>query len=606
VRALIVASPSGAVVGGAAAVLTHAARPIYIKNLASFIAHAGFALAARPTELSGTRHAPCDALRCAPRTLWQLARSAGTDAAAPGGAGGAADTFAPLPLCAAWALALLLWALDAVLCGRSRAARALGHLTPAALLHARRSRASASTPWDAAYRALRFTPPFAWPDRVAADIARKRSERTSSTRRVARGAARAPSRVFAPLALRGVVLKNRLVKAATYEAGCAHDGVPRRELVDFHGAVAAGNAALTTIAYASVSRDGRSFATQLLVNERAAPRLAELAARVAAHGGHAAIQLTHAGYFADRAVVGTRQISASCVFNPAGMDWPRRMGEAEMARVVADFCAAARIVQHCGISAVQLHLGHGYLLAQYLSPFTNRRRDRYGGSITNRLRFPLRVVRAVRAAIGEAMPLIVKMNLTDGFRGGITLEDAAKVAQAVERCGCDLIVPSGGWISRNGFYMLRGAVPLWKMQRALKCGVKRVALLLFGKLFVPTLPWRPSFFARDAKRLLPHLRTARLCLIGGVSSLDEIRDAVDRDGFACVAMARAFLREPDFARRMEREARRRELALAHADPSAAGGGARGADAAPSRCSHCNECIVGSTMAETFLQCVELF
>ena len=180
------------------------------------------------------------------------------------------------------------------------------------------------------------------------------------------------------------------------------------------------------------------------------------------------------------------------------------------------------------------------------------------------------------------------MNLTDGFGGGITLEDGVKVAQAVERCGCDLIVPSGGWISRNGFFMLRGAVPLWNMQKALKCGVKRVALLLFGKLFVPTLPWRPSFFAPDAKRLLPHLRTARLCLIGGVSNLDDIRNAVDRDGFACVAMARAFLREPGFARRMEREA------------------ARAADAAPSRCTHCNECIVGSTMAETFLRCVELF
>ena len=242
---------------------------------------------------------------------------------------------------------------------------------------------SASAPWDEAYRSLRFTPPFAWPNRVAADIARERLERTSSTRRVARSASptpsRAPSEVFTPLALRGVVLKNRLVKAATYEAGCTSDGVPRRELIDFHSAVAEGNAALTTIAYASVSHDGRSFATQLLVSERAAPRLAELAARVAAHGGHAAIQLTHAGYFADRAVVGSRQISASCVFNPAGMDWPRRMGEVDMARVVADFCAAARIARRCGISAVQLHLGHGYLLAQFLSPFTNRRRDRYGG-----------------------------------------------------------------------------------------------------------------------------------------------------------------------------------------------------------------------------------
>ena len=104
VRALIVARPSSAVVGGAAAVLTHAARPMYVKNLASFIAHAGVQLEARPTELSGTRHTPCDALRCAPRTLWQLARAASAGGAAPGRVGGAADAFAPLPLCVAWAL----------------------------------------------------------------------------------------------------------------------------------------------------------------------------------------------------------------------------------------------------------------------------------------------------------------------------------------------------------------------------------------------------------------------------------------------------------------------------------------------------------------------
>jgi len=132
--------------------------------------------------------------------------------------------------------------------------------------------------------------------------------------------------------------------------------------------------------------------------------------------------------------------------------------------------------------------------------------------------------------------------------------------------------------------MLRGTVPLLKMALATTSPLKRVALILFGKSFVPTIAWERCFFREGASRLRAHLRSLDVCLLGGVDSLGAMEGALD-GGFACVAMARALLREPDFLARLQRE-----------DEAAR---------APSRCSHCNQCIVGSAMAERPLRCVEL-
>ena len=288
------------------------------------------------------------------------------------------------------------------------------------------------------------------------------------------------SLLFTPLRLRGLTLRNRVVKAATFEAGCDEHGAPKPCLVDHHREVAAGGTALTVVAYGSVSRDGRSFATQLLLSEAARPGLTALTAAVHAESGAAALQLTHAGSFAKPHLSGTAaggpQLAPSRIFNPAGFNWARAMDRADMDRVVADFAAAALLALECGFDALEIHLGHGYLLSQFLSPFSNRREDEYGGtSLANRMRFPLEVLRAVRAAAsmhskggggggGGGAPILVKFNLGDGFTGGQSLSDAIALAAVLHAEGvADLLVPSGGWVTRNGLFMLRGGVPLVEM-----------------------------------------------------------------------------------------------------------------------------------------------
>jgi 2,4-dienoyl-CoA reductase-like NADH-dependent reductase (Old Yellow Enzyme family) len=436
------------------------------------------------------------------------------------------------------------------------------------------------------YARAGFKPAYAFPDGVMRDLRCGAAAKTVSSVLAASKPEARSTLAFAPLRLGGLTLHNKIIKEATFEAMCTDDGVPTVDLVRFHERVARGGAALTTVAYASVSPDGRSFSSQLLVGEAAMPRLRELTDAVHAAGGAAMVQLTHAGSFADRNVIGKQQMAPSIHFNPAGLNWPREMTVSEIDRVVADFANAAAIAVRCGFDAVQVHCGHGYLLSQSLSPATNRRTDEHGsGTVECRTRFALRVCQAVRKAIGPSVPIVVKMNLTDGFAGGVTLRDAISFAQVLEASKVvDLLIPSGGWISRNGFYMLRGAVPIGEMANAQrKSPVKRWALRLLGWKLVPAIPYESAYFRAEARVLKAHLRgSLPVCLLGGVDSLQVMHSALD-DGFACVAIARPILHEPDFVLRMQKS-------------ESAG------SAAVSGCSRCNLCIVGSAMAERPVQC----
>jgi 2,4-dienoyl-CoA reductase-like NADH-dependent reductase (Old Yellow Enzyme family) len=151
---------------------------------------------------------------------------------------------------------------------------------------------------------------------------------------------------------------------------------------------------------------------------------------------------------------------------------------------------------------VEIHAGHGYLLSQFLSPWTNSRRDRYGGSLENRLRFPAAVIRRIRAALGAEFPILVKMNQRDGFRGGLKLLEAAEVARRFEQAGASALVPSCGFTARTPLYMMRGNVPAAEMARNQKQFLMRLGTRLFGRLMVQTYPFEPMLLLLDAHPVL--------------------------------------------------------------------------------------------------------
>ncbi len=228
------------------------------------------------------------------------------------------------------------------------------------------------------------------------------------------------------------------------------DGLPTTALTEHHVAMVKGGVGLTTVSYGAVSREARTFHEQMYINPRSLEKLALLATAVHEAGGKVAMQLTHCGYFTKNKE--TRHPDApSRVLNAygilSGIIFSREMGEKEMDKVANDFANAALGIKEAGFDAVEIHMGHGYLLSQFLSPVTNRRRDAYGGSVENRSRFPLEVLRRVKEKTGPGFPVLVKLNLSDGLRKGFSLEDCKYVAKRLEEAGCTAIVLSGGFTS---------------------------------------------------------------------------------------------------------------------------------------------------------------
>ena len=596
--------------------------PVYVKNLAGFLAFLAHRMLAENRgacrkEHGGTVLDVGDAhIRQADfRSLLLTCRVEPVAYCAP----------QHLPIFVMWLIVGLSLILDMLTLGRMslRQSKLLG-LTPAALYFMAGANFALGL---SAYRITGYTPPYSWPGGVAEDV-QKYVASVSATRRgtasippdghggshqqsgddAAAKARPAPMEpIFSPYSLRGLTLRNRIHKEATFEASCSADGVPSENLLAFHEAHAASGVGLTTVAYGAVSPAARTFATQLIMREAAREKLTMLTKRVRAQGGASMVQLSHAGSFSDRAVIGQQQLAPSSVFSPARLDWPKEMSHRDIHDLISDFAAAALFAVECGFDAIEVHAGHGYLLSQWLSPRTNRRTDRFGAKRhVDRCRIVLDVCAAVRSAIGADVPLFVKVNVHDGVAGGVDFDAAIHLAQQIERQGAvDALVTSGGWVSLNGFYMLRGPVPLREMARALwnkgpANWLMALTLKVLGPLLVPALPYQPSFFREGAQRIRAHLQgTLRVCLVGGVDSLTEMRKSL-ADGFELVAVARPLLRDPAWLHRLVQDG---DAITGQVRLCAQCGLRQASPPGPEWCHVCYgaKAIVGSAMAERRLR-----
>lgn len=357
--------------------------------------------------------------------------------------------------------------------------------------------------------------------------------------------------VFSPFVLGPVELRNRVVKPATNEA-MSRGGLVTDQLVDWHREFAAGGVGMTTLAYCAVSGEGRTFPDQIWMRDAAADGLARFTAAIHAEGAAAAIQLGHAGYMCPASATGTAPMGPSVRFSPFATTFCRAMSRADMDRTVADYARAARLAAETGFDAVEVHVGHGYLLSQFLSPWNNHRRDEYGGSIENRARFPRRVLAAVREAAGPAVAVYAKLNMDDGFRGGLELADGVAVARMLEADGSvDALQLTGGHTTRTPMYLLRGSSPLQEMARHEKQLIRRLGMQAFIRFF-DDYPFEEAFFLSHALQVRREVDLP-LMLLGGITRLETIERAMAL-GFEMVAMGRALIREPDLVARMEKGA----------------------------------------------------
>jgi len=375
-------------------------------------------------------------------------------------------------------------------------------------------------------------------------------------------------KAFERTKLGNVKPKNRFIKTATYE-GMYQGGIPTEKLIDHHVNIAKGGVALTTVSYGAVSAEGRTFKDQMYIHEGSLKELKTLAEEVHKAGGMVSMQLTHCGYFSKNSEI-KRPLAPSVVFNEygflSGLPFSKAMTSIDMAKVKNDFAMAARSLQSIGFDAVEIHMGHGYLLSQYLSPYTNKRKDMYGGSIENRVRFPLEVFDSVRNAVGQGFPVLVKLNLEDGFTSGFTLEDCKYVSKSLESNGCSAIILSGGFTSKTPFYLMRGGVPLRGMIKNGENLAEKITMTLFGPLLVKKYQFESNFFLAQAREIR-NVTKIPLVYLGGVDSKKGIEEIMEA-GFDFIALGRALIHDPDFLLKIQ-----------------------SGEVDQSGCDRCNECVV---------------
>ena len=358
------------------------------------------------------------------------------------------------------------------------------------------------------------------------------------------------SAIFTPCKIGPVELRNRVIRSAAFE-NMAYGNSPSQDLFNYHTAVAKGGVGMTTVAYAAVNRSGLSFDGQLWMRKEIVPELRKMTDAIHSYGAKASIQLGHCGNMTHRATCGCTPVGASSGFNLYSPTWARALKKDEILSLVEDFGTAVDLAREAGFDCVEIHCGHGYLISQFLSPYTNRRRDEFGGSLENRMRFMKLVMANVLKHAGSDMGVIAKVNMHDGFKGGMQTEECLEVAKELEKMGVHALVLSAGFVSRAPMEVMRGAMPLKTLAHYMDMKHfwwLKAGLALGGRILIPSVPYKEAYFLDDAKVFRKELKMP-LIYVGGMTSKAKMEEVLS-EGFTALQVARALVRDTEFVNKL--------------------------------------------------------
>ena len=258
-----------------------------------------------------------------------------------------------------------------------------------------------------------------------------------------------------PLLHSKLPLKNRLVMPPMATAKASADGQVTPDSIHYYDEKTQGGyLSLVIIEHSCVSKQGQASERQLSVaDDRMVENLQRLAAIIHRNGCQTAMQINHAGSAARAEVTGMPPVGPSAVRNPSKKDLaiPHELSKEEIGKIVDDFAQAAVRVKNAGFDGVEIHAAHGFLLNQFSSPLTNKRSDAYGSDNAGRHKLHLEIIRAIREAVGEGFPLLLRFGAADYLAGGLELADSVAIAPDLVKAGVDILDISGG--------MCRYAIP---------------------------------------------------------------------------------------------------------------------------------------------------
>ncbi|WP_168405572.1 NADH:flavin oxidoreductase/NADH oxidase family protein [Acinetobacter indicus] len=337
------------------------------------------------------------------------------------------------------------------------------------------------------------------------------------------------SQIADQLQIRKTTFKNRIIKGAMSEALANTAGQPNQLHLGLYEAWAKGGLGCAITGNVMVDiRAKNEPGVVAIESERDLAKLQQWAQIGKQYGMVQLVQLSHPGRQCPKGLNKETVAPSAVPFSPAlatTFGTPRELREDEILDIIQRFARAAQICEQTGFEGVQLHGAHGYLISQFLSPLTNKRQDRWGGSIDNRMRFLLEIYQAVRAATSEDFIISVKLNSADFQRGGISEEDVIQVFKAIDAAGIDLIEVSGGTYEAPAM-----------------AGVKA------EKRKASTLA-REAYFLEFAERIRQEVR-CHLMVTGGFRTVQGMNTALASGACDFIGIARPFAVEPDLAHRL--------------------------------------------------------
>lgn len=359
-------------------------------------------------------------------------------------------------------------------------------------------------------------------------------------------------KLFTPVQIGPLTLRNRAIRSAAFESMCpGHE--PSQQLYDYHTSVARGGVGMTTVAYAAVTESGLSFDRQLVMRPEIVPGLRHLTDGIHREGAAAGIQLGHCGNMSHKDICGCIPVGACNGFNLYSPTIVRGLRREELPELAKCFGRAVNLAREAGFDSVEIHCGHGYLIDQFLNPYFNHRKDEYGGSLENRMRFMTMCVEEALKAAKDDMAVVVKMNMRDGLKKpGTTFEESIEIAKRLQKLGVHAIVLSGGLVSATPMYVMRGSMPIQTMTHYMDKLWLKYGVRACGNMMVPSVPYEEAFFLEDAKKFREAMPDMNFIYVGGLVCGDKIEEVLG-EGFAAVQMARSLLNEPDFINRLRED-----------------------------------------------------
>lgn len=373
---------------------------------------------------------------------------------------------------------------------------------------------------------------------------------------------------FESAQINGLTLKNRLIKAATFE-GKSKGGIPSAELIQFHNRIAQGGIGMTTIAYCAAENNGRINENMMYMDEYIRPQLESFINILHASGTKVSGQLSHCGNFSKNSEFeGKRPLGPSFGLNTLGLAYGMPFSGAlsipQIKERVEVYRRSARFMKSVGFDAIEIHFGHGYGISQFISPKTNKRTDEYGGSLNNRMRFALECLQAVREAVGNDYPLLGKISMSDGVKGGVTYEDSIEIAKLLEKGGIDAIVCSDGTSSMNPMKLFHGASMVPGLVKYEKSLLMKLGIKMMGPFMFKDYPYQEMYFLENSKRIREAVQCG-VVYVGGVCHSESIENIM-REGFDFIQLGRGLIFDPDLPKN-----------------------AQASKEYKNGCTHCNEC-----------------